>query len=162
MRRWFLSYNSQDFELAQALEAALARTDPDASIFFAPKSLRPGSYGMPALAHDIAEATAFVLLVGEKGSFFSKNDYGAEHVLLPKEHFKDVKKPERSLPRTRLELNSNRAAPLSRSQRASVKPNARRAGRVNTWFNKKRIDLSEDCPRVNFVRETSARAASSR
>ena len=33
MRRWFLSYNSQDFELAQALEAELARTDPDASIW---------------------------------------------------------------------------------------------------------------------------------
>ena len=49
MRRWFLSYNSQDFELAQALEAELARTDPDASIFFAPKSLRPGAYWMPAL-----------------------------------------------------------------------------------------------------------------
>src|SRR5262249_44454032 len=67
MRRWFLSYNSQDFELAQALEAELARTDPDASIFFAHNSLRPGAYWMPALANDIAEATAFVLLVGEKG-----------------------------------------------------------------------------------------------
>ena len=67
MRRWFLSYNSQDFELAQALEAELARTDPDASIFFAHNSLRPGAYWMPALANDIAEATAFVLLVAEKG-----------------------------------------------------------------------------------------------
>ena len=67
MRRWFLSYNSQDFELAQALEAELARTDPGGSIFFAPKSLRPGAYWMPALANDIAEATAFVLMVGEKG-----------------------------------------------------------------------------------------------
>ena len=67
MRRWFLSYNSQDFELAQALEAELARKDPDASIFFAPKSVRPGAYWMPALANDIAAAAAFVLLVGEKG-----------------------------------------------------------------------------------------------
>jgi predicted dehydrogenase len=40
-----------------------------------------------------------LLLVGEKGSFFSRNDYGAEHLLLPKEQFKDVKKPEPSLPR---------------------------------------------------------------
>ena len=30
-----------------------------------------------------------LLLVGEKGSFFSQNDYGAEHVLLPREKFKD-------------------------------------------------------------------------
>src|SRR5262249_37060747 len=41
-----------------------------------------------------------LLLVGEKGSFFSKNDYGAEHVLLPKEKFKEVTKPKPSLPRS--------------------------------------------------------------
>jgi predicted dehydrogenase len=42
-----------------------------------------------------------LLLVGEKGSFFSKNDYGAEHVLLPKEQFKEVTKPEPTLPRSK-------------------------------------------------------------
>src|SRR5262249_8369849 len=67
MRRWFLSYNSQDLALTQALEAALRRKDADARIFFAPKSLRAGGYWLPALAKEIAEATAFVLLVGEKG-----------------------------------------------------------------------------------------------
>ncbi len=41
-----------------------------------------------------------LLLVGEKGSFFSKNDYGAEHILLPREQFKDVTKPESKLPRS--------------------------------------------------------------
>jgi predicted dehydrogenase len=41
-----------------------------------------------------------LLLVGEKGSFFSKNDYGAEHVLLPKEKFKEFEKPKRILPRS--------------------------------------------------------------
>ena len=41
-----------------------------------------------------------MLLVGEKGSFFSENDYGAKHVLLPRDKFKDVKKPEPTLPRT--------------------------------------------------------------
>jgi predicted dehydrogenase len=40
-----------------------------------------------------------LLLVGEKGSFFSRNDYGADHVLLPREQFKEYKKPEKSLPR---------------------------------------------------------------
>ncbi len=40
-----------------------------------------------------------LLLVGEKGSFFSRNDYGAEHILLPRDQFKDVKKPEPTLPR---------------------------------------------------------------
>ena len=41
-----------------------------------------------------------LLLVGEKGSFFSENDYGAEHVLLPKDKFKEVEKPKPTLPRS--------------------------------------------------------------
>ncbi len=67
MRRWFLSYNSQDLALMQGLEAALTRKDPEAKIFFAPKSLRAGGFWLPELAKEIAEATAFVLLVGAKG-----------------------------------------------------------------------------------------------
>src|SRR6516162_3898888 len=67
MRRWFLSYNSQDLGLMQSLEAALRRKDQDAKIFFAPKSLRAGGLWLPELACEIAEATAFLLLVGEKG-----------------------------------------------------------------------------------------------
>jgi formylglycine-generating enzyme required for sulfatase activity len=67
MRRWFLSYNSQDLGLMQSLEAALRRKDPEAKIFFAPKNLRAGGLWLPELAREIAEATAFVLLVGEKG-----------------------------------------------------------------------------------------------
>ena len=51
----------------QAFEAALRRKDPEAHIFFAAKSLRAGGYWLPELAKEIAEATAFVLLVGEKG-----------------------------------------------------------------------------------------------
>jgi formylglycine-generating enzyme required for sulfatase activity len=67
MRRWFLSYNSQDLGLMQSLAEALRRKDPDAKIFFAPKSLRAGGLWLPELARAIAEATAFVLLIGEKG-----------------------------------------------------------------------------------------------
>jgi hypothetical protein len=67
MRRWFLSYNSQDLGLIPSLEEALRRKDPDAGIFFAPKSLRAGGLWLPELARAIAEATVFVLLVGEKG-----------------------------------------------------------------------------------------------
>src|SRR5262245_27738786 len=67
MRRWFLSYNSQDLGLMRAFEAALRRKDADARFFFAPKSLRVGGLWLPELAREIAEATAFVLLVGEKG-----------------------------------------------------------------------------------------------
>ena len=67
MRRWFLSYNSQDLELMQGLEAALRRKDPDASIFLAPKNLRGGGLWLPELAKEITEATVFVLLVGPSG-----------------------------------------------------------------------------------------------
>src|SRR5499426_2044668 len=67
MRRWFLSYNSQDSGLMQSLEQALRRKDPAARIFFAPTSLRPGGLWLPELAVKIADATAFVLLVGESG-----------------------------------------------------------------------------------------------
>src|ERR1700740_1320723 len=67
MRRWFLSYNSQDLGLMQSLEEALGRKDPGARIFFAPKSLRAGGLWLPELARAIAEATAFILLIGEKG-----------------------------------------------------------------------------------------------
>src|SRR2546421_82379 len=67
MRRWFLSYNSQDLALMQSVEAALRRKDAGAEIFFAPRSLRAGGYWLPELAKEIAAATAFVLLVGEKG-----------------------------------------------------------------------------------------------
>jgi formylglycine-generating enzyme required for sulfatase activity len=67
MRRWFLSYNSQELGLMESLESALRRKDPGAKVFFAPKSLRAGGLWLPELARGIAEATAFVLLVGEKG-----------------------------------------------------------------------------------------------
>ncbi len=67
MRRFFLSYNSQDLALMRAFEAALRRKDSGANIFFAPKSLRAGGFWLPELAKEIAEATAFVLLVGENG-----------------------------------------------------------------------------------------------
>jgi formylglycine-generating enzyme required for sulfatase activity len=67
MSRWFLSYNSQDLGLMLGLEAALRCKDPEARIFCAPTSLRAGGFWLPELAKGIAEATAFVLLIGEKG-----------------------------------------------------------------------------------------------
>ena len=41
-----------------------------------------------------------LLLVGEHGSLYSPNDYGARHVLLPRNKFKNFKAPEPTLPRT--------------------------------------------------------------
>tara|TARA_R110002111_G_scaffold262289_1_gene337831 strand:+ start:118633 stop:119952 length:1320 start_codon:yes stop_codon:yes gene_type:complete len=41
-----------------------------------------------------------VVLVGDEGNFYTPDDYGAEYVLLPKDKFKDFKKPDQSLPRS--------------------------------------------------------------
>src|SRR5580700_2210863 len=67
MQRWFLSYNAQDLALMQRLDAALRQRDPEAKVLFAPTSLRAGGFWLPVLAKGVAEATAFVLLVGDKG-----------------------------------------------------------------------------------------------
>src|SRR5262245_11849662 len=66
MRRWFLSYHSPDQALAERLKSALEHEDT-ARVFFAPSSLRAGGFWSRALADEIAQADAFILLVGEKG-----------------------------------------------------------------------------------------------
>jgi formylglycine-generating enzyme required for sulfatase activity len=68
MGRWFLSYHSPDQALAERLKAALERKDTDARVFFAPSSLRAGGFWSRVLAEEIAQADAFILLVGEKGA----------------------------------------------------------------------------------------------
>ena len=67
MRRWFLSYNSVDLPVVEQLEGLLRSQVSDTEIFFAPKNLRAGGYWLPKLAEAIAEASAFVLYVGENG-----------------------------------------------------------------------------------------------
>ena len=52
------------------------------------------------LLHGEKMATSGSLLIGDKGSLYSPNDYGIEWVLLPKENFVDVKKSEPTLPRS--------------------------------------------------------------
>src|SRR6266571_8500955 len=67
MRRWFLSYHSPDQALAERLKGALERKDTSSHVFFAPSSLRAGGFWSKALAEEIAQADAFILLVGESG-----------------------------------------------------------------------------------------------
>lgn len=65
--QWFLSYNSRDFQLAESVLISLKHKEADAIVFFAPKSLLPGTYWAPELAKGVAESKAFILLVGENG-----------------------------------------------------------------------------------------------
>jgi hypothetical protein len=67
MRRWFLSYASQDFVVTEALKRGLQRKEPEAQIFLARQNMRAGRLWLPQLAEEIANSTAFALLVGETG-----------------------------------------------------------------------------------------------
>src|ERR1700736_3781956 len=62
MRRWFLSYHSPDQALGERVKAALERKDTDSSVFFAPSSLRAGGFWSKALAAEIAQSDAFILM----------------------------------------------------------------------------------------------------
>lgn len=65
MARWFLSYHSPDQALAERLKAAIERKDAAARVFFAPLNLRAGGSWSAQLAQEIADATGFVLLIGQ-------------------------------------------------------------------------------------------------
>jgi formylglycine-generating enzyme required for sulfatase activity len=66
-RRWFISYHSPEGVLAGQLKAAILRKDPASSVFFAPSNLRAGGFWSTQLAKEIADSTAFILLVGAQG-----------------------------------------------------------------------------------------------
>jgi hypothetical protein len=64
--RIFLSFNSKDMALAEVVRARLPVFEPDIQIFFSPVSLGAG-FWLPKLAEHIAEADAFLLLIGPQG-----------------------------------------------------------------------------------------------
>ena len=64
--RIFLSFNSKDAALAEAIGAGLAQLEPAAKIFFSPTELGSG-FWMPKLDTALAEADAFLLLIGPNG-----------------------------------------------------------------------------------------------
>jgi hypothetical protein len=67
MPRWFLSYHSPDQGLAEQLKTAIERKDPESRVFFAPAHLRAGGSWSAQLAQELADATAFILLIGPAG-----------------------------------------------------------------------------------------------
>jgi predicted dehydrogenase len=62
---------------------------------------KDGKQNLPPqdLFHGEKVATSGSLLVGDKGTLYSPNDYGAACMLLPKKDFAGFKDPERTLPR---------------------------------------------------------------
>src|SRR5271169_4766254 len=67
MPNWFLSYHSPDQALAERLKAAIERKDSTSRVFFAPTHLRAGGSWSGQFAQEIAEANAFILLIGAAG-----------------------------------------------------------------------------------------------
>src|SRR6202011_5662736 len=67
MRHWFLSYHSPDQALAERLKAAIEQKDSTSAVFFAPTHMRAVRSWSRQLADEIAQADAFILLIGEKG-----------------------------------------------------------------------------------------------
>ncbi len=67
MARWFLSYHSPDQVLAERLKVAIDAKDAAARVFFAPANLRAGGSWSAQLAQEIADATGFILLIGQAG-----------------------------------------------------------------------------------------------
>jgi formylglycine-generating enzyme required for sulfatase activity len=67
MPRWFLSYNSADHALAERLKAGIERKDSASRVFFASTNLRAGGSWSAQLAQEIADASAFILLIGPAG-----------------------------------------------------------------------------------------------
>jgi len=66
MQRWFLSYHSPDQALAERLKVAIERKDSASRVFFAPTHMRAGGSWSAQLAQEIADATAFILLIGKE------------------------------------------------------------------------------------------------
>jgi hypothetical protein len=58
--RIFLSFNSKDMALAEAIRAGLSRLEPYAKIFFSPVSLSRGLW-VPKLANEIAAGIGYIL-----------------------------------------------------------------------------------------------------
>src|SRR6516164_7783316 len=66
MRRWFLSYHSADEAVAAQLKGAVERRDATSRVFFAPTYMRAGGSWSAQLAQEIADANAFILLIGKE------------------------------------------------------------------------------------------------
>jgi tetratricopeptide (TPR) repeat protein len=84
--RIFLSYNTPDGLRAETLKNAIETKVSGAQVFFAPTTLRAGRFWMPQLGEAIAQADAFLLLVGDNlGRYQTIEYYQAfeRHVMEP-------------------------------------------------------------------------------
>lgn len=73
--RVFLSYHGADRALAESVRDRLVGVDPGFEIFFAPYSINVGAFWLPQLSDAIAQAEAFVLVLGSRLGEWQKLEY---------------------------------------------------------------------------------------
>jgi energy-coupling factor transporter ATP-binding protein EcfA2 len=73
--RVFLSYSTPDLQTAKALKQAIEASDAGIHVFFAPYNLKIGAFWVPALGEAIAEADAFLILLGKQIGDWQKLEY---------------------------------------------------------------------------------------
>jgi hypothetical protein len=73
--RVFLSYHTPDEVAAKALKHAIEANDPDIKVFFAPYNLKLGAFWLPVLGEAIAEANAFLIILGKQLGEWQKLEY---------------------------------------------------------------------------------------
>jgi hypothetical protein len=73
--RVFLSYHTPDEKAAKALKLAIEAADDSIGVFFAPYNLKLGAYWLPVLGEAIAEAQAFLILLGKQLGEWQKLEY---------------------------------------------------------------------------------------
>src|SRR5262249_20758819 len=75
MVRVFLSYHTPDETAAKALKQAIEAAEPGITVFFAPYNLKLGAFWLPVLSEAIAEANAFLIILGKQLGEWQKLEY---------------------------------------------------------------------------------------
>lgn len=77
--RIFLSYHTPDAPKAEALKAAIEAKEPGIDVFVATKNMRCGTNWQPQLARAIADADAFLILIGQTIGRWQLPEYYVAH-----------------------------------------------------------------------------------
>jgi hypothetical protein len=77
--RVFLSYHTSDRRLAEALRTAITAARPSIDVFVDQTHLKYGHFWQPSLFQGIADADAFVILIGNRVGDWQKAEYYEAH-----------------------------------------------------------------------------------
>ncbi len=114
----------------------------------------------PALCYGQKMPNSGLLLIGDKGTFFSPNDYGADHKLFPEKDFKGYTPPEPSIARSPghykewiAACKGGKQAPLSNFNYSSLLTETILLGNASVLSGKK---LEWDAKKLKFTNDSDA------